>query len=413
MRNQSGKDIAIGFVTGRKGFRKLLTTYAFRWRTIVAENNLNIHLIVAYDLDYNHTKIEDYVALRPDVRAVFASVSFIGPERIRRMVKAIADAGILPADQAARLFEKGYAGKRNSVLFEAIRHKMNALIFLDDDEYPLAVTHENRTALWSGQDVFSEHVLALGGQDVTNGYHCGYISPIPHLDFDATLSEGDFKTFIEAVSNEAFDWDGLKKIMAAGGVTYADVTVLKRHQVRPLSSGSGDGLPLSGSNLGINLRRPERIPPFFNPPGARGEDTFFALALDHRQVARVPVYTFHDGFMQYPHLLSGVLPLHLKRIEAADAGVAERFYRACLGWIRYKPLYQWLTSKARQADFSAAAKLTGEQLRATLSKIAAYFHVPAFMRLEEEYEKFRRHVYQDAQMFQINRQNWQRLIGAL
>ena len=39
MRNQSGTDIAIGFVTGRKGFRKLVTTYAFRWRTIVAENN--------------------------------------------------------------------------------------------------------------------------------------------------------------------------------------------------------------------------------------------------------------------------------------------------------------------------------------------------------------------------------------
>lgn len=409
MRNQTGKNIAIGFVTGRKSFRKLLTTYAFRWRSIVAENDLNIHLIVAYDLDYHHTRIEDYVALRQDVRAVFASVSFIGPERIRQLVKAIADAGILTADQAAQLFEKGYAGKRNSVLFEAIHRKMDALIFLDDDEYPLAVTHENRTALWSGQDVFSEHVLALTAQDVTNGYHCGYISPIPHLDFDAVLREDDFKTFIGAVSNEAFNWDGLKKVMAAGGVTYADVAVLKRHEVRPIAFGSGDGLPLSGSNLGINLSRPERIPPFFNPPGARGEDTFFALALSGCRVARVPVYTFHDGFMQYPHLLSGVLPLHLKRIEAADAGAAERFYRACVGWIRYKPLYQWLT---RKSDFEAAAQTTQAQLEATQRRMATYFHLPAFAQLLGEYQKFCGHIRRDIGMFEKNQQYWRRLIAA-
>jgi hypothetical protein len=409
MCNQTGKNIAIGFVTGRKSFRKLLTTYAFRWRSIVAENDLNIHLIVAYDLAYHHTRIEDYVALRQDVRAVFASVSFIGPERVCRTVRAIADAGILTADQAARLFEKGYAGKRNSILYEAVCRKMDALIFLDDDEYPLAVTHENRTALWSGQDVFCEHMQALNEQDVTNGYHCGYISPIPHLDFDATLSEGDFKTFIGAVSNEAVDWDGLKKIMAAGGVTYADVAVLKRHEVRPIVPGSGDGLPLSGSNLGIHLRRPERIPPFFNPPGARGEDTFFALALAHRRVARVPVYTFHDGFMQYPHLLNGVLPLHLKRIEASDAGVAERFYRACLGWIRYKPLYQRLTL---ESDFEAAAQTTRAQLEATQQRMAAYFHLPAFTRLLGEYQKFCGHIRRDTKMFEQNQQNWRRLVTA-
>ena len=27
---------------------------------------------------------------------------------------------------------------------------------------------------------------------MTNGYHCGYISPIPYLEFDHILSEEDF-----------------------------------------------------------------------------------------------------------------------------------------------------------------------------------------------------------------------------
>lgn len=36
----------------------------------------------------------------------------------------------------------------------------------------------------------------------------------------------------------------------------------------------------------------DKIPAFYNPPEARGEDTFFSTLLDDAKVLRVPVYHF-------------------------------------------------------------------------------------------------------------------------
>ena len=66
----------------------------------------------------------------------------------------------------------------------------------------------------------------IGKADITHGSHCGYISPIPYLEFDDTMSEEDFHVFVEAISNELVMSDGLKVIMENGGVTYADANML-------------------------------------------------------------------------------------------------------------------------------------------------------------------------------------------
>lgn len=88
-----------------------------------------------------------------------------------------------------------------------------------------------------------------------------------------------------------------------------------------------------------------------------GEDTFLSTCLAERKVMRIQCYTFHDGFSTYNHLLEGVLPISLKYIKADDEQIIERFYRACIGWVRYKPLLVYITKPEsyeeviQQSDF--------------------------------------------------------------
>ena len=100
------------------------------------------------------------------------------------------------------MFGTGYAGKRNAILYAALDNQIDYLLFLDDDEYPLAVTANSEGCLWSGQHVILSHLLEIPNADYTNGHHCGYVSPIPQIRFNEQLTEADFQAFIEAISND-------------------------------------------------------------------------------------------------------------------------------------------------------------------------------------------------------------------
>ena len=54
----------------------------------------------------------------------------------------------------------------------ALKNKMDCLLFLDDDEYPMAVTKNRATALWGWQQVLSVHLDHIQNADITNGHHC-------------------------------------------------------------------------------------------------------------------------------------------------------------------------------------------------------------------------------------------------
>ena len=94
---------------------------------------------------------------------------------------------------------------------------MDYLLFLDDDEYPMAVTNTKGTCLWSGQRVFLSHLKEIVHADFTNGYHCGYISPIPQIIFNEQLREKDFRVFIKAISNDIITWESISNLMRTGG----------------------------------------------------------------------------------------------------------------------------------------------------------------------------------------------------
>ncbi|MGI6118536.1 MAG: hypothetical protein ACOYBC_09150 [Bilifractor sp.] len=406
------RDIAIGFITGRRSFRHTLKTYLLRWKNtsgFIAEKT-NIHLIVAYDLSYNNTQIDDYIRIKPELKRTLSSITFLGEEEITAMRDGIVRYGILTAEQAQRVIGTGYAGKRNAVLLQAIWQNMDCLIFLDDDEYPLAVSNNHDYAVWSGQNVFNEHIAALRDADVTNGFHCGYLSPIPCFRFDSEAERTAFRELIEAVSNDAVNWPRVSNLMKTRGVTYADTDVLLHHTVTTLCESSADGMPITGSNLGLNLTRPERTKPFFNPPKARGEDTFFGLMLHERSVKRIPVYTFHDGFMKYYDILNGVLPIHLSPVDEDSPKTRTRFYRACLGWVRYKPLYLYLTDPD---GYGEKEKDTEQHLRKAAPALTQYFQTPSFNRLLPEFRRYARRVQQDAETFSAIQEDWAQLMKAV
>lgn len=400
--------VGVGFATGRKSFLKVLRTYIHSWKEsgLVDDKNVSLNLFVAYDLHYQNTQVSDYTGIHPELAHQIDSRHFIGGYSQQKDIEDLIRRDIISSADAAAIFGRGYAAKRNSVLYRAMKAKMDYLVFIDDDEYPLAVTNTRNTAVWGGQHVLSTHLKYIKDADFTHGHHCGYISPIPYIDFDKNMTEDVFRSFIEAISNDIVSWDKLKRIMNNGGVSYAETSVLVSDSASEVKEVNHAKF-ISGANLCINLTKPSRVFPFYNPPLARGEDTFLSTCLGERRVLRVPVYTFHDGFSTYNHLLEGVLPIHLKFVRAEGEKIIDRFYRACIGWVRYKPLLLFIT----QPDlYDEKISEMRRRLNETLPIVSKFFGHPGFLGIAHELEKFDRNVKKHYEQFLHTQLVWSRLM---
>ena len=400
--------VGIGFATGRKSFQRVLRTYIYSFNEsgLVENNSISLNLFIAYDLTYNKTKVTDYTNMHSDLVEQIDSSKFIGSSSIKEEIEYLNQENVIEPKEASLIFGKGYAAKRNAILYYAIKNKMDYLIFLDDDEYPLAVTNTKNTAIWGGQHVLSTHLKYINQADITHGNHCGYISPIPHIKFNEKMTEIDFRNFIEAISNDIINWDTIMSVMNDGGVTYADTKILTSNDAYEIEETNRTKF-ISGANLCINLRDSSRVFPFYNPPGARGEDTFLSTCLSERKVLRVPCYTFHDGFSTYNSLLSGVLPTRLKFIEAENEKIIIRFYKACIGWIRYKPLLLFITQPDNYEQVIGEMR---EKLKETLPKICDYFQYPEFINVLTELDKYDRNVKRHFHKFKETQIVWEKIM---
>jgi hypothetical protein len=400
--------VGIGFATGRTTFQRVLRTNIYNWKEsgLVENKRISLNLFVAYDLNYNKTKTTDYTKIHPELVEQIDSSTFIASVAVKEEIDYLIRENIINSNEVRMIFGRGYAAKRNAVLYNAIKHNMDYLIFLDDDEYPMAVTKNRNTTIWGGQHVLLEHLKYITQADITHGHHCGYISPIPYMEFNDTMTEADFRSFIEAISNDIVNWDTLKTVIKNGGVTYADTNILTSDEAVEVQE-TNRAKFISGANLCINLTDPRRIFPFYNPPGARGEDTFLSTCLSERKVLRVPCYTFHDGFSTYNHLLAGVLPIRLRFIKADTEQITTRFYKACIGWIRYKPLLLYITQPDR---YEEKIQKMREQLTMTLPKICAYFEQPDFMKVLAELEKYNRNVEKHYCEFRETQRIWAKIM---
>ncbi len=378
--------VGIGFATGRKSFQDVLRAYLFHLEESEFLNGpVAMSLFVAYDLSYSGTTKEDYTRVGSIINDRFVRCNFIGREDIAAEAQELCSRGVIAKEDVETCFGRGYAAQRNIILYKAMQQHVDCLIFIDDDEYPMAVTRSGENALWSGQHVIEDHVKYLQFSDITNGYHCGYVSPLPALEFDGIVDEPVFRSFVGALSSDVLKWDDLKKVMQAGGVTYADKQVLIDRKALLVEEEHHSKF-ITGGNLGINLTKKEKVLPFYNPPGARGEDSFLSTCLTGHTVKRIPCYTFHDGFSLYGTLLHGTLPTRLREINFYDSqAVIRRFSAACTGWIRYKPLYVYITDRPHYRAVMDGAKAA---LEAAIPNICAYFNDSAFAGILAELDRY-------------------------
>jgi len=400
--------VGIGFATGRKGFQQVLKTCIYNWNEsgLVENEMYSLNLFIAYDLTYNKTKATDYKNIRMDLVKQVDSIKFVDSSTTKDEIDYLIQENVITLAESRMIFGEGYAAKRNAIMYNAIKSNVDYLIFLDDDEYPLAVTNTKETAIWGGQHVLPIHLKYIQRADITHGHHCGYISPIPYVEFNDTMTEEDFRSFIEAISNDIINWDNIMNVMNNGGITYSDTNILTcKHAVEV--SETNHTKFISGANLCINLTDPIRVHPFYNPPGARGEDTFLSTCLSDRKVMSVPCYTFHDGFSTYSRLLEGVLPTRLKFNRADNGPITERFYKACIGWVRYKPLMIYIT----QPDhFREKIEEMRKKLEYSLPKVCAYFQRPDFMNALIELDKYYKNVEKDYNAFQETQKIWAKIM---
>ncbi|XCH79117.1 MAG: hypothetical protein WHF31_00100 [Candidatus Dehalobacter alkaniphilus] len=400
--------VGIGFATGRKNFQKVLKSYIYNWieSGLVDNNHILLNVFIAYDLTYNKTNNKDFINIHPELVNYIESITFIGKNDIEKEINYLNNENVIDHEEAKKIFGNGYAAQRNVIIYSAIKNGMDFLIFLDDDEYPVAVTNTHENAVWGGQHVLSTHIKNIKQADITHGYHCGYISPIPFVKYNDMMTETDFRSFIEAISNDILNWDNIRRVMDNGGVTYADTAILVSKEIKEVREINRTKF-ISGSNLGINLTDPLRVFPFYNPPGARGEDTFLSTCLGERKVLKVPCYTFHDGFSTYNHILEGVLPIKLKFIKADNEKIINRFYKACIGWIRYKPLLLYLT----QPDcYEEKIKEVHLKLKDVLPKICEYFRNQDFMKVLVELDKYNKQVKTHHKEFIETQRTWMKVM---
>lgn len=404
-------NVGIGFVTGRKNFKHVLSSYLKSWKEndLLDRKKYALHLFVAYDLKYLGTNVSDYKIIETEILETVDSALYIGNSLIANEARDLLDKKIASTKELKLIFGDGYAMKRNAVLYFALKNKMDNLIFLDDDEYPIANILVDGNLVWKGQEVLKTHIQNIQYADMTHGHHCGYISPIPHIKFNETFCENDFRVFIEAISNDIISWDSVKEKMADGGVTNANLDIISSTEVEVVKQ-VGKMKFISGANLGFNLTDPTKLFPFYNPPGARGEDTFLSTCIGECNIRKVPCYTFHDGFLSYQQLLSGVLPNKLKAIEISQASNYKRFLKAAIGWIRYKPLLILITHSDHYETEIAEIK---QNLNTVIPKLCAYFGNEDFKVLLKELDSYDAHVHEHFRDFEDTKGAWLKIVAHL
>lgn len=404
-------NVGIGFVTGRKNFKNVVKTYVDNWNEsgLVDNKKILLHLFVAYDLKYKSTKVSDYKIADEEILDMVDSAYYLGNSSIANEAQYLVEKKVVSLKEARLIFGEGYAMKRNAVLYFALKNKMDYLIFLDDDEYPIATIKINDSLVWKGQEVLSTHISNIQNVDMTHGYHCGYISPIPYMEFNDKLSEEDFRIFIESISNDIINWNSIRKKMNDGGVTYADLDIINSETTKVVKEIDGMKF-ISGANLGFNLKNANKIFPFYNPPGARGEDTFLSTSISKCDVWKIPCYTFHDGFSAYEHLLLGVLPNKLKAMRADSGVITKRFLKASIGWIRYKPLLLYITQRD---NYEMEIMKMKQNLSEVIPKICSYFGNDEFKNILKELEFYHTHVEDHYKDFENTKLAWIKIIKFL
>lgn len=406
------KDIikfGIGFVTGRPNVCKVINnTYERLINQFKdSEKKVELTIFILFDLGYQFTTRVDFYGIVPNVYKDI-KIRYITPEDIEEEKKKLIGKEILTKQESDLFFGHGHAKGRNTLMYYAKKYKMDYLLFWDDDEYPVACikNRETNELTWKEQDNIAMHLKYIDNSDVTIGYHCGYISPIPYVELNEDIDENLFKQYIEAISNEVVSWESIKKkFVEDNGITYANEEIANGEGAY-IQKDEGKGNWVVGSTLCLNLKHIDKIPAFYNPEGARGEDTFFSINLKNSIITKVPVYHFHDGFLKYTSVVRQKYPKNLRKIKATDEEIEQRFLKASRGWIKYKPLLLYLTDKK---NYMEKIKDNFAKLEKSIPEINKLFESDTFNLLLDDLNEYDKNVKKHYNEFIKTNEVWNKL----
>lgn len=402
-------NFGIGFLAGRPNVCKIINYYYKQLIEQLQETgkDVKITIFIMYDLEYLYCERLEFYNLKPEVYKQI-EIKYITPEDIEEEKKILQSRFGYRKSDINLFLGKGYAKARNSILYFALKRKVDYLYFWDDDEYPVAnIKGENNTIIWKEQKDLLVHFKSIENADVTFGYRCGIMTPIPYIEYNEHIKEEDVKNYIDAISNEAVSWEKVKSIMKAdNGMTYADEKIMNFPEVKQLENLGTQSWVLA-SGLCLNLRHIDKIPAFYNPPEARGEDTFFSIGLKEAKVLQVPTYHFHDGFLKYTNIIAKKYPKKLNKIAyEGDMSIEERFLKASKGWIKYKPLLLYLTE---QKNYRNRINETIEKLKLGIPIMNQIFNSYEFEDLLEELQKYDQNVKKDYREYLRTNEIWKQI----
>ena len=407
-------NFGVGFITGRPNICKIINSY---YKYIIEqvkkiEVKVNFTFFVLYDLNYMNTEEKEFYNINPEVFKEI-KIKYLSPEYVEKKKYEVMKKHNLTEYEAGLVIGKGYAKARNSILYEAVEEGIDYLLFWDDDEYPLAALKNGKNIEWLKQENVLQHIKNIENTDITYGYRCGMINPLPYVEYNDIITEDIYKQFIEAIENEVISWDkvqGMYKNDSAIGYANKEIATYKQN-VKNVEDIGRKNFVL-GSGICLNLRHLEKIPAFYNPPDARGEDTFFSCALADTgaKVLQIPVYHFHDGFLKFSFLMEDRFPKRLKKVTTEDNGISLRFKKTTTGWTKYKPLLYYIIDNDNYEDIIQDAEI---KLKNSAEKISTAFENCDLTYLPNTLEEYDKNVKKHYQEYIDTNKVWNKIKNSI
>ncbi len=371
----------------------------------------NISVYLSIDTTYKRTRVSDFY-LHPDLESILAKVEYISPKDRKNLGdNLVSEFGLDPFLAKSLFSGRGYSRQRNSALLSALRDGNDVAICFDDDEAPyIPVEQPNGKVEWYNLDFFGPHLMMLqSGADITRGPCFGYVSPIPS-GIEKNVPERIRRRLGEVLTlgNEVIDEDSFLHLIEKVG--YLPVSELN-NPTRPFTAEQTPfGKTIYSGNMAINLNsvRNGRIPLFYTPPNARGEDTIFSLQLSDANVVEVPSYIFHDPFVLYPQVLKGNFPSKLRTIPVTRKSI-ERFADAVIGWLKYAPILIYMSSTDEKEKESRIKEMI-DKIEAPTNKLADLLRCPRLRECKDVLEEYQDNVISHYDTLIRAQRAWQRII---
>lgn len=403
-------NFGIGFISGRPNVCHVINNY---YKFILeqldeADVKVNLTIFILFDLKYQHTTRIDFYCILPEVYKNI-NIKYITPEDIVETKKKIISQHNMSAEDVDLLIGEGYAKARNTILFYALKRKMDYLMFWDDDEYPLANVKKGEEIEWVKQFNVLEHIKNIDNADVTMGYRCGMMNPVPYIKYNENITEDDYHAFINGLENEVINWEKIKELREKNTcISYAEEEIINKKRKQEYFEGMGKDTFILASGICLNLTHLDKLPAFYNPPEGRGEDTFFSCALGRKgaRVLRVPTYHFHDSFLKYTGLMKNRFPKKLSAISLDDTGIEQRFLKTTIGWTKYKPLLYYITNKE---NYRKIIDDTRENFKNSVLKVNTAFETCDFSCLIDVLNTYDKNVEKHYQEYLKVTEIWDKL----